>query len=75
VDYPQLESRGFWTEIRHEELNAAIKYPGSCIRFTDMPIHPLRRAPLIGEHNMDIFRDELGLSAEDICRLQKDNTI
>ncbi len=71
ADYPQLKSRGFWMDVRHEELNATITYPGSCIRFTDLPAPGLRRAPLIGEHNMDIYRDELGFSDEDIYRLQK----
>jgi crotonobetainyl-CoA:carnitine CoA-transferase CaiB-like acyl-CoA transferase len=75
VDYPQLEARGFWTDVRHEELGTSIKYPGSCIRFADTPAPVLRRAPLIGEHNLDIYRDELGLSAEEICRLQKSNII
>ncbi len=75
VDYPQLEARGFWAEINHEELGTSIKYPGSCIRSTDMPAPELRRAPLIGEHNMEIYHDELGLSAQEITRLQKLNVI
>jgi len=75
VDYPQLDARGFWTEVRHEELDASIKYPGSCIRFTDTPNPGLRRAPLVGEHNLEIYRCELGLSAAEISRLQKLNVI
>jgi crotonobetainyl-CoA:carnitine CoA-transferase CaiB-like acyl-CoA transferase len=75
VDYSQLEARGFWTEVRHEELGASIKYPGSCIRFTDLPAPGLRRAHLIGEHNVEIYHGELGLSSEEICRLQKSKII
>ncbi|MBN1691128.1 MAG: CoA transferase [Dehalococcoidia bacterium] len=71
VNYPQLEARGFWTEIRHEELGAAIKYPGSCIRSTAMPAGQLRRAPLIGEHNVDVYHGELGLSEDEIARLKQ----
>ena len=69
VAYPQLEARNFWVDVNHKELGALLKYPGSCIRFSGAPSPGLRRAPLIGEHNMNVYHKELGLSLKEIGRL------
>jgi crotonobetainyl-CoA:carnitine CoA-transferase CaiB-like acyl-CoA transferase len=67
----QLKSRGYWVEVEHPELRAAITYPGAFIKASATPLRLPRRAPLIGEHNQEIFCKELGLSQESlICMTQ-----
>lgn len=72
---PQLEQRGFFQTLRHP-LVGEVRYPGLPMRFSGLP-RALRRAPapLLGEHNEQVLRDELGLSAEAIERLRKDRVI
>ncbi|MDO8672145.1 MAG: CoA transferase, partial [Dehalococcoidia bacterium] len=72
---PQLKYREFWTELDHEELGARIPYPGAPCKLSVTPWRLRRRAPLIGEHNRDIYMEELGLSENDLCRLKGEGVI
>ena len=73
---PQLKERNFWFELEHPELgNVCIKYPGQFVRALDVVVGPERRAPLVGEHNEEIYRSELGLSIDDITKLKSDAII
>ena len=65
---PQLRARGFWQEVEHPELDRSITYPGGFARFSEFPCRIRRRAPLIGEHNREIYA-ELGLGPEELARL------
>jgi len=60
----QLDAREFWTKLRHPELAASIIYPGAFAHASGMPPKVLCRAPLIGEHNQQIYEMEPGLSKE-----------
>lgn len=75
VNSIQLGARQFWIEVEHPELNTTIKYPGFCLRFSETPCQVWRRAPLIGEHNLEIYRDELGLSTDEIILLKQAGVI
>ncbi len=75
VDFFQLKARDFWVDVEHPELGCVIKYPAGCMRFADMPTPKLRRAPLIGEHNAEVFRDQLGLSPQVIDDLKRKQII
>ncbi|MFC1953945.1 CoA transferase, partial [Chloroflexota bacterium] len=75
VNSIQLVSRQFWIEVEHPELNATIKYPGFCLRFSETPCQVWRRAPLIGEHNLEIYHDELGLSTDELILLKQAGVI
>jgi len=67
----QLNDRNFWVEVEHEELSDVIRYPGAFAQFSQTPITVRRRAPLIGEHNEDIYIGEMGLSREQVIRLKE----
>jgi hypothetical protein len=57
--------RGFknlWKEVAHPELGRSFVYPGEAAIYNGSPWRISRRAPLIGEHNVEIFCTELGLS-------------
>ena len=62
LDDPHLHDRGFWKEVEHPELGRSFVYPGEAAIYNGSPWRISRRAPLIGEHNTEIFCDELGLS-------------
>ena len=70
VESVQLESRGFWQMVEHPELVEAIKYPGPPIRLSENVRPAPRRAPLVGEHNDDIYVNELGFSREQLASLK-----
>ena len=75
--HPQLEARGYFKEIEHPELGVAVQYPGAFIKSGDggdiAGIY--RRPPLIGEHNVEIYQGELGLSSQEIQTLKRNEVI
>lgn len=71
--HPQLEARGYFTAIEHPDLGTSIDYPGAFIKGGDgsAVVGLRRRAPLVGEHNMEIYCDQLGLAAEELESLRR----
>jgi len=72
---PQLVERGFWVDLIHPELGATLRYPGPFARFGAGTCALRRPAPRIGEHNVEIYQGELGLSSDDLVRLKAANVI
>jgi len=71
----QLHAREFWMNVEHPELNTTITYPGSSFKLAQTQWQITKRAPLIGEHNEEIYEKELGLSREQFCLLRKEGVI
>jgi formyl-CoA transferase len=71
---PHLKERGFWKELQHPELGEDITYPDAFVRFSETAYGLRHRAPLIGEHNQEIYA-ELGLSREDQAILKQGGVI
>jgi crotonobetainyl-CoA:carnitine CoA-transferase CaiB-like acyl-CoA transferase len=69
LENEQLAFRNFWTEVDHPELNEKITYPGPFVALSETPIQVPRRAPLIGEHNEEIYGKELGIPHDDLIAL------
>ena len=69
----QNDAREFFVEIDHP-LAGKLKYPRSVFSTPDSPWQP-GRAPLLGEHNQEIFCGRLGYSKEDLVRLRALNVI
>ena len=59
LKYPQLQARGFWKNIEHPELGADLKYPGGAVVTTQGYVGVKRRAPHIGEHNEEVYKEAL----------------
>jgi len=72
---PQLAARKFWLDIEHPELGDTIRYTGPFIKASETPVTINRRAPLLGEHNLEIYEGELGLSRKTICALKEAGVI
>ena len=71
----QLSSRHFWVEVEHPELGTKLTYPGAFAASNEAPPRITRRAPLIGEHNEDIYEGELGMSRGELVRLKQAGVI
>ena len=71
LNNPQLASRGYWSEVEHAELDARITYPGAFAKTSEAPPRIGRRAPLIGEHNIEIYERELGISHDKLIALKQ----
>jgi crotonobetainyl-CoA:carnitine CoA-transferase CaiB-like acyl-CoA transferase len=67
---PHLAARGFW-----QEGIDGRRYPRfpACFSGRDLPV--LRPAPRLGEHDHEIYVDELGLSDADLARLRDTGVI
>ena len=74
LEDPQLRSRGFWKEVRHPELDDTIIYPGGWMKSSEVSVDIRHRAPLIGEHNQEIYA-ELGLSDQELQTLKQAGVI
>jgi crotonobetainyl-CoA:carnitine CoA-transferase CaiB-like acyl-CoA transferase len=70
-----LHDRGFWKTVDHPELGRSFVYPGEAAIYSGSPWMISRRAPLIGEHNIDIFCGELGLSRGELLVLAENRVI
>ncbi|MFC1904856.1 CaiB/BaiF CoA transferase family protein [Chloroflexota bacterium] len=74
IQSPQLEARNFWVPVAHPELDTNVTYPGNFIHASETPWKLYRRAPLIGEHNQDIY-SEIGISNDEIVTLKQGGII
>ena len=71
----QLKSREFWVNVEHPELGASINYPGPFLKASRTPPVIRRRAPLIGEHNEEVYKGELGLSEDEVAAMRQARVI
>ncbi len=70
-----LAARGFLVDVEHPELGTSVRYPGPPYRLSETPWGIARRAPMIGEHNLEIYEGELGLSRGRITSLKQEGVI
>lgn len=75
LESPQLEAREYWVQVEHPELEASITYPGAFVKLSQCPWRIWRRAPLIGEHNQEVYVKELGLPQQELSILKHANVI
>ena len=72
---PQMEARRYFQEVDHPVAGRWV-YPGPPFRLTAGPASDadwgwrVGRAPLLGEHNEEVFGELLGLERSDLVRLR-----
>lgn len=71
---PQLAARDFFTEVTHPH-DGTVTVPGDTYGFSETPWLAPRPAPLLGEHNADIYGGELGYSREELSHLRESGVI
>jgi len=73
-DDPNLVARGYWVTLPHPRMKPW-RQPRSPWRFAEAQPRPRRHAPLFGEHNEEILGGLLGLSREEIARLEAEGVV
>ena len=66
---PQFSHRGFFVDIEHP-VAGLVRYPGTPAQLSESPAE-FRRAPLLGEHNHEIYCDVLGYNVEELPLLRE----
>jgi hypothetical protein len=61
--------------VEHPEFGRRFVYPGEVAIYNGLLWRISRQAPLIGEHNSDIFGGELGLSPQELSMLAESRVI
>jgi crotonobetainyl-CoA:carnitine CoA-transferase CaiB-like acyl-CoA transferase len=69
-----LAERGFFAAVEHPELPGPVTVPGAPYRMARTPWTLRRRAPLLGEHNDEVY-GALGLSVGERAALREDHVI
>ena len=74
VESPQFAERGYWVEVAHPVSGKQI-YPGDPFTMTETPWRVTRPAPTLGQHNAEVYCDQLGYAREDLVRLREAGAI
>jgi crotonobetainyl-CoA:carnitine CoA-transferase CaiB-like acyl-CoA transferase len=74
VTDPHYRARDYWETIDHPFIGA-VEYPGRQIILSETPKQPSRHAPLLGEHNVEVYVGRLGYSKPDIALLRAQGVI
>ena len=70
----QLEARDFYQEVEHPVIGT-IKVPFRLWNMTETPAQYRRPAPLLGQHNAEVYTQILGYTEEEVTRLQEAGVI
>ena len=73
VESPQLNARGFFVEVDHP-ATGPLTYPGAPFKMSETPWQ-VGRAPLLGEHNREVFGGILGYSSSELVQLRQQGVI
>ncbi|HET9477034.1 MAG TPA: CoA transferase [Dehalococcoidia bacterium] len=73
AEHPHLKERGYVRKAQHAALGT-LRTIGPPIRLGD-GFDSLEPAPLLGEHNAEVYTSLLGLTEQDIERLRRDRII
>ncbi len=71
---PHFLERGYFVEMDRKHVGK-LKYPGAPYQLSKTPWELQRPAPLLGEHNEDIFCDRLGYPREELAKLRTSGII
>jgi crotonobetainyl-CoA:carnitine CoA-transferase CaiB-like acyl-CoA transferase len=70
----QLEERGFFTEVEHPQMGR-LKFPTAPYKFSETPCEIRHSAPVLGQHNDEVFCQRLGYSTENLAELKQRGVI
>jgi crotonobetainyl-CoA:carnitine CoA-transferase CaiB-like acyl-CoA transferase len=71
VENPQLQARQYFQEITHPELGTAVTFLGPFVQASATPLRLRRFPPRVGEHNTEVYVEELGLTRDELARLRE----
>ncbi|MET0153798.1 MAG: CoA transferase, partial [Candidatus Binatia bacterium] len=70
----QLRHRRMIEEVDHRHMGR-VRVPGAVIKLSDSPTGVRGPAPILGEHNVEIYGELLGLSAPQVDELKRSKVI
>ncbi|MCH7606362.1 MAG: CoA transferase [Chloroflexi bacterium] len=73
-DCSHLRERGFFVEVEHPVAGRA-EYPGMGAKLSEGTFEVHRPAPLLGQHNTEIYCNELGYTANELVGLRASGVI
>ena len=68
-----MRHRGFFVDIDHPEVGVKAS-AGIPLRYSDTQLH-YGPAPMLGQHNREVFTDLVGMEPEEFDRLIRDSVI
>jgi len=74
LDSPQHQARGFFEQVDHPVMGK-VTMPGAPFKMMETPWRLRSPAPLLGEHNEEVYCGRLGYSREELTRLGQQGVI
>jgi crotonobetainyl-CoA:carnitine CoA-transferase CaiB-like acyl-CoA transferase len=74
AEQPHLKARDYFVDMEHPHLGR-LRNLGAPFKLPASPGGPVRPAPLLGQHNEEIYGGLLGLSAEEIAALKREGAL
>ena len=71
---PHYGGRGVWDTIDHP-FTGPLQYAGRPMVMSASPRPQARRAPLLGEHNVEVYVEQLGLERDELAALSSQSVI
>jgi len=69
IDNPHVKARSFFKEVEHPEVGKGL-YAKMPFKMTETPAEVRFPAPRLGQHNGEIYHDEMGFSMEELGALR-----
>jgi len=70
----QLEARGYFVEVDHPETGK-VTYPGAPFKMSETSWQIRQPAPLLGQHNEEIYCGRLGYTKQELVKLREGGII
>jgi crotonobetainyl-CoA:carnitine CoA-transferase CaiB-like acyl-CoA transferase len=71
LENPQLAARQYYQHVNHPELGTPVTFLGPFVQASATPLQRRRFPPRLGEHNVEIYIDELGMSRQELAQLRE----
>ena len=75
LNSPQLEERDFWVGVEYCQSGKKYKFPGAPCKMSQSSWLVGSRVPGLGDDNMAIYHEELGLSKKEIAGLIREGVV
>ena len=67
---PHYQARDFFPEVDHP-VTGPVRYPGPLVKMPASPAGVRAPAPLLGQHNEEVYQGRLGFTKADLVRMRR----